>query len=469
MGERADAPGRSRAAISERPRQPPGALRARPAQFARRSLRDLAFCAVEAVLGLAGLAVLAILAALPLLAVILAWGFLSGHPPAHPSRPVTDAALLASLALAVILVPSGARWLSAAHRRLAARLLGERISAPAARRELGVLRRLGTAVRDGPGWKAAAYQVLKLPLTLAELYGVLLAVAGVVSLTCPLWWQEFQSRPPGAHPAAVVAITPVGLLRVSTWPGSFAALGIGAWMLLAAPWVARACVGADRWLMREMLGPGPLAQRVADLEEARTLAVEDSAALLRRLERDLHDGAQVRLVTLAMNLGMAREKLGDQADPAVRELLDAAHVGAKDALAELRNLARGIHPPVLDNGLADALATLAGASVIPAELTADIGSRPTPAIETIAYFCATELLANATKHSDASQLAIAVTTRRGTLTLEVRDNGRGGVQASAGGGLAGLRQRVRTVDGRLDIVSPAGGPTRVTVTLPMRA
>ncbi len=131
--------------------------------------------------------------------------------------------------------------------------------------------------------------------------------------------------------------------------------------------------------------------------------MDDSAALLRQVERDLHDGAQIRLATLAMHLGMAREKLGDDGDPldvaGARELVDAAHRGAKDALAELRDLARGIHPPVLDNGLADALATLAAGSAIPVELATDIPVRPTPAIETIAYFCAAELLANAAKHS----------------------------------------------------------------------
>jgi signal transduction histidine kinase len=239
-------------------------------------------------------------------------------------------------------------------------------------------------------------------------------------------------------------------------------------MLLAAPWLARGCVAADRWLMRELLGPSPLVQRVVDLEEARGLAVDDSAALLRRLERDLHDGAQIRLVTLAMNLGMAREKLGPGTDPAVRELVDAAHLGAKDALAELRSLARGIHPPVLDNGLADALATLAGVSAIPVELSADIAVRPTPAIETIAYFCAAELVANAIKHSGASQIRLAAAGRRDRLTLEVSDDGEGGASAAGGSGLTGLAQRVRSVDGRVDIVSPAGGPTRVTVTLPMR-
>jgi signal transduction histidine kinase len=173
-----------------------------------------------------------------------------------------------------------------------------------------------------------------------------------------------------------------------------------------------------------------------------------------------------------MHLGMAREKLGDDGDPldvaGARELVDAAHRDAKDALAELRDLARGIHPPVLDNGLADALATLAAGSAIPVELAADIPVRPTPAIETIAYFCAAELLANAAKHSQATRIGLRATGRDGMLLLGVSDNGGGGADPD-GGGLSGLAQRVSTVDGRLEVESPPGGPTRVTVELPLRA
>jgi signal transduction histidine kinase len=267
----------------------------------------------------------------------------------------------------------------------------------------------------------------------------------------------------------VPVLTPFGSFGVVTLGGTAAAFAAGAAMVLAAPWVARGAAAADCWLMRGMLGPGRLALRVADLEQTRALAVEDSAALLRRVERDLHDGAQIRLATLAMNLGMAREKLQADADPELRELVDAAHQGAKDALVELRNLARGIHPPALDNGLADALATLAAGSVIPVELTADIAQRPAPAIETIAYFCAAELLANAAKHSRADKIDIALSGRGENLVLQVADNGAGGADPAGGSGLSGLAQRVRTVDGRIEVASPPGGPTRITVTLPMHA
>jgi signal transduction histidine kinase len=264
-----------------------------------------------------------------------------------------------------------------------------------------------------------------------------------------------------------------GHFRVATFGGTFAVFAAGAGMLLAAPWVTRGVVAADRWLIRGLLGPGRTAQRLQALEQTRALAVDDAAARLRRLERDLHDGAQIRLATLAMNLGMARKKLGDEGTvpdlAAARELVGAAHGNAKDALVELRELARGIHPPVLDNGLADALASLAATSAIPAELAVSVPVRPTPAIETIAYFCAAELLTNAAKHSQANTIKIFVSERAGFLALQVTDDGLGGAEPSRGSGLSGLAQRVAVVDGRVEVASPPGGPTRITVELPLRA
>jgi signal transduction histidine kinase len=248
------------------------------------------------------------------------------------------------------------------------------------------------------------------------------------------------------------------------------AVGVG--MILAAPWATRAAVSADRWLIRVLLGPRTLAQRVRDLEQTRALAVNDTAAVLRHVERNLHDGAQIRLATLAMNLGMAREKLGTEGKPpdlaAARELVDAAHRGAKDALGELRELAKGIHPPVLDNGLADALATLAAGSAIPVTLTISIARRPSAAIESIAYFSAAELLANAVKHSGAAVITVEAAQRDSALRLIVSDDGDGGADPR-GSGLAGLAQRIRTVDGHLEISSPPGGPTAIRLDLPLRA
>ena len=319
------------------------------------------------------------------------------------------------------------------------------------------------------------YTLIKLPVAVFEGYAVWLWVAGLINMTYPFWWGAFRNHPPDVHLTPIPAGTPFPgrVFHVTTFPGTFVALVMGAAMVLAAPWVTRAVTRADRWLVRSLLGPGSLARRVQDLEQSRALAVNDAAAVLRRVERDLHDGAQIRLATLAMHLGMAREKLGEDGDPvdvaAARELIEAAHRCAKDALIELRDLARGIHPPVLDNGLADALATLASACAIPVDLTTDIPRRPTPAIETIAYFCAAEMLANAAKHSQASKIEMRVTAPDDVLVLRVSDNGTGGADPTRGSGLAGLAQRVRTVDGRLEIASPPGGPSHLTAVLPLRA
>jgi signal transduction histidine kinase len=425
--------------------------------FTRRAREELLFCLVGV---LVGLAVLAVVVAL------LAPG---------TARSVLRAGAIVGVLLPLALATGTARRLGAGHRRLAERLLGERIPPPPpARPRRGAFGRLGGGLRDGPGWRALAYTLLKPPVAAAELYAVFLWVDGLANLTYPFWWGLFRNHPPGVRLSPVLVGTPFPgrVVHIGSYPGTFLAFLVGAAMVLAAPWVTRVVVAADRWLLRGLLGPGRLAERVRDLEQTRAVAVDDSAALLRRVERDLHDGAQIRLATLAMHLGMAKEKLGAAGDPldvtGARELVDAAHRSAKDALAELRDLARGIHPPVLDNGLADALATLAAGSAIPVELAIDIPVRPTPAIETIAYFCAAELLANAAKHSHAGRILLEASGRDETLLLSVTDDGLGGADPG-GSGLAGLAQRVSTVDGRLEIASPPGGPTWVTVQLPLRA
>jgi signal transduction histidine kinase len=432
--------------------------------FTGRARRELLFCLIEAPLGLA---LLAIPAALSIEGVVLQLS----KGAASPARGwLAIGSLLALLLILGIAIPWAGRDLGTVHRDLAAGLLGRRITGPPPRRQgHGVFGRPAAMLRDGPGWRAAAYALVKLPVTAAEIYAVALAALGLTDLSYPFWWPLFRNHPPGTVLQPVPVYTALGTFDIRAIGGTFAAFAAGAAMLLAAPWVARGAAMADCWLMSGMLGPGRLAQRVTDLEQSRALAVEDSAAQLRRVERDLHDGAQIRLATLAMNLGMARERLEPDADPELRELVDAAHQGAKDALADLRNLARGIHPPALDNGLPDALATLAASSVIPVELTADTPHRPAPAIETIAYFCTAELLTNAVKHSGANKIRIELAEQGEALVLRVTDDGVGGANQALGTGLAGLAQRVRTVDGEVHVVSPAGGPTQVAVTLPMHA
>ena len=202
--------------------------------------------------------------------------------------------------------------------------------------------------------------------------------------------------------------------------------------------------GLELWIAYRLL-VAPLPLRVRELEQSRARAVDDSAARLRRIERDLHDGAQAQMVAVAMKLGLAREKLAGMIDGTgqadldrVLELVVAAHHGAKEAITELRDLARGIHPPVLDQGLGPALTTLAAHSDVPVELVIDLPERPSAAIETIAYFCAAELLANVAKHSGARHATLEAVHVPGLLRIQVSDDGSGGARIEARGGLAGL-------------------------------
>jgi signal transduction histidine kinase len=272
----------------------------------------------------------------------------------------------------------------------------------------------------------------------------------------------------------VISITPFGFLRIRTLPGTLLVFAAGALMVLAAPWVTRAVTAADRWLLVTLLGPGPAALRVRQLEASRAHVVDDAASTLRRIERDLHDGAQAQLATLAMKLGRAKETLRHDADvpfdpDRARDLVDEAHRHATEALAEVRDIARGIHPPALDVGLEDALATLVARSPVPATLEIATDTRPTKAIDAIAYFSVAELLANVARHRGARHATVEVTGRDGRLRLAVRDDGAGGARIGAGTGLSGLADRVRAVDGRLDVTSPPGGPTVAVVDLPFQA
>ena len=208
-----------------------------------------------------------------------------------------------------------------------------------------------------------------------------------------------------------------------------------------------------------------MAERIETLETTRAGAVDAQETELRRIERDLHDGAQARLVALGMSLGMAEQKLAD--DPRLAgELLAEARAGAEHALRELRDLARGIHPPVLgDRGLEAALASLASSTPLSVGLSVHVAPRPAPAVESAAYFVAAEALANAAKHARAARVDIQIVRRGDAIELEVRDDGDGGADPD-GSGLRGLRRRVEALDGSLSVTSPRGGPTRIRAELP---
>jgi signal transduction histidine kinase len=211
--------------------------------------------------------------------------------------------------------------------------------------------------------------------------------------------------------------------------------------------------------------PAQMADRIETLTSSRAGVVDVQGSELRRIERDLHDGAQARLVSLGMSLGMAEQKLTE--DPArAAELLAEARAGAEAALRELRALARGIHPPVLtDRGLQAAVTALADSTPMHVALSVDVPVRPPSAVETAAYFVVAEALANAAKHSRSDWLDIRIATVGRHLELEIRDDGVGGADAN-GSGLVGLRQRVEALDGRLELTSPLGGPTTLYAELP---
>ncbi|NLU72498.1 sensor histidine kinase [Streptomyces sp. HNM0575] len=235
------------------------------------------------------------------------------------------------------------------------------------------------------------------------------------------------------------------------------------------PWLARGLTNVDRALVRGLLSPSDeLERRIAELESDRGSVADTAAADLRRIERDLHDGAQARLVTLAMDLGLAKEKLLE--DPqAAADMVDEAHGEVKLALQELRDLARGIHPAILtDRGLGPALSALATRCTADVTITVDLPQRPAQAIEGITYFTASELLQNITKHSTAHTAHIDLWKTDDRLLLHVTDDGKGGAHTNTGTGLAGLTDRLTAVDGLLLIHSPTGGPTTITAELPWR-
>ncbi|MFI6539121.1 sensor histidine kinase [Nonomuraea sp. NPDC050547] len=344
-----------------------------------------------------------------------------------------------------------AGWFASVERRRQASLLGIRIETPPGPGPGGWLT---ARLKHGAGWRAVAFALLK-PLTalLSFSAALLFWAVGVAELAYPVW------RHIGGLTQVWGGIEPHSLL----------AAGAGVLLLAGAPWAVRGTIALERLLARALLTPTG-ADRLRHLESTRTQAVDDAAATLRRIERDLHDGAQARMVAVTMDLITAGKLLRDatQLDQA-RELLELARQNAAGAVAELRDLARGIHPPALDHGLDTALTTLATSrGGIPVEVSVSMPRRADRATESILYFCAAELLANVFKHSHATRAAIEVRREPSVLVLRVHDNGYGGAATTPGGGLDGLANRLRPVDGRLSISSPPGGPTTAVVELPHR-
>ncbi|MFF4044035.1 sensor histidine kinase [Streptomyces sp. NPDC001816] len=323
--------------------------------------------------------------------------------------------------LAVCLL--GARQLGKLERIRSRALLGVRVEEPTPlpiARGGGPMQRLWLALKDPVGWRTLLYDFIRLPW-------------GILTFT--------------------LVLTSLFVL----WP--------------VLPFITRGLANVDRAMVRGLLSPSDeLERRIAELESDRGIVVDTAAADLRRIERDLHDGAQARLVNLAMGLGLAKEKLREgQADEHVATMVAEAHGEVKLALQELRDLARGIHPAVLtDRGLDAALSSVASRCTVPVQVTADLPARPAAAIEGIAYFTVSELLQNISKHSQARSASVEVWRSDDRLLIQVRDDGRGGASLEGGSGMRGLAERLGAVDGLFVVDSPVGGPTVVTAELPWR-
>ncbi|MFE7434740.1 sensor histidine kinase [Streptomyces tendae] len=316
----------------------------------------------------------------------------------------------------------GARQLGKLERARARMLLGVRVDEPSPlpllRSERGFFAQLWMSLKDPVGWRTVLFEFIRFP------------------------WSVLT-----------FSVTLMSLFVL--WP--------------VLPFIARGLTNVDRAMVRGLLSPSDeLERRIAELESDRGVVVDTAAADLRRIERDLHDGAQARLVNLAMGLGLAKEKLLEDPDAAAA-MVDEAHGEVKLALQELRDLARGIHPAVLtDRGLDAALSSVASRCTVPVRVTVDLAERPAAAIEGIAYFTVSELLQNVSKHSGAGSASVEVWRSSDRLLIQVGDNGRGGASLDGGTGMKGLADRLSAVDGLFVVDSPEGGPTTITAELPWR-
>ncbi|MFJ5529507.1 sensor histidine kinase [Streptomyces sp. NPDC093261] len=365
---------------------------------------------------------------------------------------------------------AGCRGFGALERARARGLLRLEVAdpEPLMMKRRGPMAWIAAMLRSGVSWRHVLYTALQFPWAVFSfVVGVTFWTSGWTLLTYPLWFWVFPMyggqgglQLYGDETHSVYLDNPFEIMVTAL---------VGLLITLATPWIVRGLTTVDRLLVHGLLGPSRLATRVVELESDRGVVVDTAAADLQRIERDLHDGAQARLVALAMDLGLAKEKLAQ--DPrAAAQMVEEAHGEVKTALRELRDLARGIHPAVLtDRGLDAALSAVASRCTVPVKVEVDLPSRPAPAIEGIAYFTVSELLQNVSKHARASRATVDVWRAEERLLLQVVDDGVGGADASSGSGLAGLAGRLDAVDGILVVDSPTGGPTRITAELPWRS
>jgi signal transduction histidine kinase len=364
------------------------------------------------------------------------------------------------------------RLISVVDRSRAKALLGESVASPFRKLgvEHGIWSRFKAVIGDAASWKALAYGVIMLPFGIITFaFTVAVWTLAFRGLTWAVWgWAE-----------AIPDDTYVLWERTPLSPWEYVYLAVvqfaaGLVALAIAPRLVRLLARVHLALIRGLIGRGhtsELEERVTRLSESREASVDAAEAERRRIERDLHDGAQQRLVAVAMDLGLARERLVASGDERTAELVGNAHDEAKRAITELRELVRGIHPAVLtDRGLDAAISALAARCPVPVDVHVDPGvdepRRPPAPVETAAYFVVAEALTNVAKHARASSARVRVLRRDDAIVVEVNDDGVGGAVAGEIGGLAGLRDRVLAVQGTLRIASPPGGPTTLLAELP---
>ena len=340
------------------------------------------------------------------------------------------------------------RWFARGERRRAGWLLREPIPSlylPQHRR--GLLGYLHTAIGDAAIWKDLLWLLIILPTLGLAGFTLVVSLWGTAigMIFLPAW---YWSIPDGID---------YGLFTVNTLPEAFAIVPVGLVLVAVTIPLTRACGYGVGALSRALLAPSER-RRLEQLERTRAGAVDAQAAELQRIERDLHDGAQARLVALAMDLGMAQEKLATDPEGA-QELITGAHSEAKKAIAELRDLSRGIYPSILtDRGLGPALSSIAARNPVEVALNVDLDERLPAATEAAAYFVTVEALTNVAKHSGAAHVRVGIGRRGDVLRVEIVDDGEGGADPS-GAGLTGLRQRVEALDGRLAVQSGELGTT----------
>ncbi|WP_424212316.1 sensor histidine kinase [Streptomyces sp. BI20] len=391
---------------------------------------------------------------------------------------VTGLSLGAGLLVTFIGVPvlAGAlmlcRGFGFVERARARVLLGAEVADPEPVRAAkpGVLASVGAVLRSGSAWRHVLYMFLHFPWAVFS-FSVALTVwvYGWAMFLYPLWHWTLPTF--ADEPGLAVFSTGDRQYYLATPLAIALASLIGLAVVLVTPALLRGLTTVDRVLVGGLLGASASERRVARLESDRGAAVDTAAADLRRFERELHDGAQARLSAVAMGLGSAKERMQGDPEGAAR-LVDDAHGEVKTALRELRELARGLYPAVLtDRGLDAALSAVAARGGVPVRVSVDLpadGGRPAPAVERLAYLAVSELLANVDRHAGASRASVEVWRSEERLLLRVEDDGRGGAAVVSGRGLADLSGRLGSVDGVLDVVSPAAGGTVVTAELPWR-